>query len=164
MRYVLVADTSPLIMLARIGELALLARLYERVLVPEEVWREAVLQKPSAPDASVIATTIFIERRAVDRSKAAAIASAYGIDDGEAEVLVLAQQSPGVHVLIDDGPARAAANSLGLRRVGTVGVLLRAKRAGLIDLVRPRLDALTRNHARLGRKLIDEALRRAGEA
>jgi uncharacterized protein len=160
---VIVADASPLIMLARIGQLELLARLYARVLVPEEVWSEAVLRKASAPDATVIGAAAFIERRTVDRAQAATVAETYGIDDGEAEALVLARQLSGAHVLVDDGRARDAAGKLGLRRVGTVGVLLRAKRAGWIDLVGPRLAALTTNRARMSRRLIDETLRRARE-
>ena len=64
-------------------------------------------------------------------------------NDGR-EALALALESPGSLVILDDGLARRYAAHLGLRLIGTLGVLIRAKRQGLIAAVAPVLDQLDR--------------------
>jgi len=44
-----VADTTPLLYLSRIGQLELLNALYHQVFIPVTVWHEAVEARPSAP-------------------------------------------------------------------------------------------------------------------
>ena len=72
---------------------------------------------------------------------------------GEREVLALARESPDAIAILDDGAARRVAAVLGIRHRGTLGVLLDAKRAGLVVQFSPfgstsglgfRLDARTR--------------------
>ena len=61
---------------------------------------------------------------------------------GESEVLMLGLELPDSVLILDDGLARRVAESLGLRFTGTLGLLLDAKRAGLISAVSPLLDRL----------------------
>ena len=82
---------------------------------------------------------------------------------GEAEVIALARERDCTAVL-DDRQARAAARRLGVRLLGTAGVLLRAKWAGLVPHVAPLLGALDAAGFRIGAPLRAEVLRRAGEA
>jgi predicted nucleic acid-binding protein len=77
------------------------------------------------------------------------------LDAGEADALALADQIGADLVLLDESAARRRAGSLGLRKTGTVGVLLRAKRKGMIDELRLELDRL-----RATAFWIDEALYR----
>jgi uncharacterized protein len=83
---------------------------------------------------------------------------------GEAETLALAQELSSPLVLMDDIRARKAAQQAGIRTLGVVGLLVTAKREGLIDEVRPLLETLSGKGFRLGRRLIEEALRQAGES
>ena len=48
-----VANATPLIALSIIGELDLLAILFEEVLVPPSVWEEVVLQGEGRPEHSI---------------------------------------------------------------------------------------------------------------
>ncbi|WP_263808032.1 DUF3368 domain-containing protein [Salinibacter sp.] len=64
------------------------------------------------------------------------------LDVGEAEALTLASKVGADRVLLDEAAARQKAERLGLEKTGTVGVLLRAKREGWIDQLRPELDRL----------------------
>jgi len=66
-------------------------------------------------------------------------------------------------LLIDDLRARKLADRLALRRMGTVALLGRAKREGLIPKLKPALDALLANHIFIRRELIEAALKEAGE-
>ena len=60
------------------------------------------------------------------------------LHDGEVEVMILAQEHEGEHlVIIDDNAARKTAQFLGLTLTGTIGVLIKAKELGYIDAVMP---------------------------
>ncbi|HYH85251.1 MAG TPA: DUF3368 domain-containing protein [Pyrinomonadaceae bacterium] len=84
------------------------------------------------------------------------------LDDGEAEAVALANVR-GDRIILDDRQARSVAAKLGLRVIGTVGVLLRAKRSGIISAIKPMLDDLELNGFHLSSELKKEALRLAGE-
>lgn len=75
------------------------------------------------------------------------------LDAGEADALALADQIGANLVLLDESAARQRAKGLGLRKTGTVGILLRAKRDRVIERLRPELDEL-----RATSFWIDEAL------
>jgi len=86
------------------------------------------------------------------------------LDDGEAEAIVVARERHSHIVLLDEKDARRAARRLGLKVLGTVGVLIWAKRSGHIVSLRGQLDMLRgRGKFRLGQKVYDGALRVVGE-
>lgn len=62
----LIADSGPLIGLAKIDRLGLLPQLAEHVIIPPAVWREAVLSRPEAPDAKAVALVNWLEVQPVD--------------------------------------------------------------------------------------------------
>ena len=64
------------------------------------------------------------------------------LGQGEREVLSLAAGRTGVLTLLDDGLARHFAKHLEIPFTGTLGVLLKAKTAGHLELIRPILDQL----------------------
>jgi len=55
---------------------------------------------------------------------------------------VIAYAHPGSVAGLDDMQGRQVAEALGLPAAGTLGLLLRAKRAGLVPAVRPLMDAV----------------------
>jgi len=61
---------------------------------------------------------------------------------GETEVLALALEVPGAVAILDDGLARQAAKITGIPVIGTLGLLLEAKRSGLVEALEPLLDHL----------------------
>ena len=61
---------------------------------------------------------------------------------GESAAIALALQIAADFVVLDDKRARTAAVRLGLTIVGSLGLLVRAKRAGLIPEVRPLMNAI----------------------
>jgi len=82
----------------------------------------------------------------------------------EAEAIALAAEIHGDRIVLDDKKARRVARELGLDPTGTVGVILRAKRKGVVPHCRPLLDDLMREGFYLSDSLYEEALRLAGEA
>jgi predicted nucleic acid-binding protein len=84
------------------------------------------------------------------------------IHSGEAETIALAHERAS-RVLLDDRQARAAARRLGLRIIGTVGILILAKRQSMIPELGPVLDQLKANNFYMSDELRSEALRIVGE-
>lgn len=137
----IVCDSSPLIHLARIGKLSLLRDLYGSLVVPEAVWREVVVDGAGQPGADEVGAAAWIRREAVSNI-ALVRALKQELGSGEAEAIALALETQAKLLLMDDLLGRETAQHLGLRCSGLLGVVIQAKRRGLIPAIRPLLDAL----------------------
>ncbi len=135
-----VADTSPLQYLHQIGCLGLLADLFQGVIVPDSVAQEiqrGALQGVDLPDLGQLPWVTIQTTSAPADSRIPA-----KLGHGEREVLCWALQTPDALVLLDDAEARKQAKSLGLPFTGTLGVLIKARRAGRVPAVLPLLNRL----------------------
>jgi len=166
-KQVVVADAGPLIALARIDRLSLPASLYGSVAVPETVLAERCVDS-GRPGSRVLSAALA---RAVIQPQAPAPGSAGELarlclllDAGEAAAILLAEQTDCRFLLIDERRGRDIARRRGLPVVGLAGVLLAAKRSGLLVSVGPLLADLSRQGYRLAAALVAEVLRLAGEA
>jgi hypothetical protein len=158
---IIIADSSPLIGLARIGLLRLLPQMARHVVVPRAVHAEVTAAKADAPGAADVAAQPWIEVRDADPTVVAPLLILVG--RGEAESIALAQRDASAVLLMDDLRARKLADRLGLRRMGTVTLLGQAKRERLIPKLKPALDALVANRIFIRQELIEAALKEAGE-
>lgn len=159
---VIVADSSPLIALARIGKLEILPHLASEVLVPPAVWHEITGAREDAPGAAEVRALPWLQIREPQAARIETLTIL--LDRGEAEALALAQDLPGALVLVDDSRARRVAERLRVRRIGTVGLLRRAKKAGLLPALRPLFDSLARHGIYIQKALVDAVLEDVGEA
>jgi len=157
----IVADSSVLIVLAKIGRLDLLRDLFGHVTVPDVVWRE-VTGEGDRPGAMVVAAEAWIE--VVQPDRALAIAHEVLVDAGEAAAIAVAQRLPSCLLLLDDARGRRLALRLGITIKGTLGLLVMAKQRGLLTEVRPLIDELERNGLFLSGELRALTLRAAREA
>lgn len=160
---IVVSDASALINLARIRELRLLRRLYGKLLIPQAVWREVVVEGAGQPGADEVSNASWIEAKAVTNEHLAR-ALRQDLDAGEAEAIVLALELEADLLIMDERLGRETAQHLGVRYLGLIGVLIAAKRGGLIDSVKSRLDAL-RDVAgfRVSNELYEHVVRDEGE-
>jgi predicted nucleic acid-binding protein len=85
------------------------------------------------------------------------------LGDGESEVIALALETDAARIVLDDLDARRLADRLGLKLIGTLGILLAAKLRGEIPSLRAEIDRLRRGGFRAGAALVEEILRSAGE-
>lgn len=156
----LVVNSGPLISLARIGQLDLLPLLFDEIVSPRAVFEE-VTQDLKLPGAVEIAEAAWL--RTMEVSDRDAVDRLYvWLDAGESEVLVLAQELGGT-AAIDERRGRNLAAALGVPQTGTVGILLLAKRRGVIPAITPLLDQLGANGIHLSPRLYEDARRLAGE-
>lgn len=159
-----VSNSSVLIALSSIGQLDLLrARFPEGIDIPEAVWREVVETGGGRAGAEDISKAVWIARVPVrDMTFVALLRSE--LDEGEAEALALAHEENSTMVLVDEKDARRVASRLNIMPLGTVGILIWARKKGLIADLRLWLDRLiTQGGFRVSQAVYDEALKIVGE-
>lgn len=133
-----VSNAGPLIALGKLGQLGLLLKLYDDILIPREVYQEVVVNGLRLGASDAQAVDFLIQQghiRMVDVLLPSPLpAWAQPIDTGELEVIVLSQQQSADWVLIDNMHAREAARQVGLPLKGTVGLFIEAFRQGHLSL------------------------------
>ena len=156
-----VVNASPLILLAKIDQIRLLKQLTDELIVPEGVAQE-VRAKPDGERAlEALAASPTVRIATVDLIPRDI--EVWDLGRGESEVLAWALTSEGSRVVVDDLEARRCAQALGIGVIGTLGVVLRAKRMGLISAARPIVDQLRRVGLYVSEDLVERALAHLGE-
>lgn len=128
----LVVNTGPLISLGRIGAFEVVGQLPLEFLAPEQVAREILV---GARLGHPVTVPQWVEVVALENPVARVTIGT--LDEGEASVIQLAAERAIDTVCIDEWRGRRAATAAGLRVTGSLGLLGRAKRLGLLTAVRP---------------------------
>jgi predicted nucleic acid-binding protein len=147
--------------LYQLGLLHLLHKLSPKIIVPPAVVDEIAVGRKagvSLPDLNTL-EWVTIGRPASE--SALPLITDLGV--GETEVLMLALELRDAVVILDDALARRVAEALSIRHTGTLGVLLDAKRAGLIPKIAALLDQLDALRFRLAPHTRAAVLTLAGE-
>ena len=117
----IISDASTIIALEKIDSLPLLCQIYSEVIIPEAVSNEI----------GNLSLKCFSIRK-VESTFIKLLIENLNLGKGEAEVIALAHLT-GLKALIDDLKARKIAENMGLNISGTIGVLLKAEKLGLIE-------------------------------
>jgi predicted nucleic acid-binding protein len=155
---IVVPDAGPLIYLGGAGHLELLRSLYAEVVVPRVVIDEIVIAGAGLTGAREVgaATWLRVEEVAPDPGLLALL------DPGEAAAIPLADRLHAT-LLADDAGARTVAAQRGIPVVGTLGVLIAAKRKRLLSEVAPVIAHMESLGMFVSAGLREEVLRIAGE-
>ncbi|MCS7266288.1 MAG: DUF3368 domain-containing protein [Armatimonadetes bacterium] len=136
-----VSNTSPIMNLALIGRLDLLQALYTQLFIPEAVGKELECLAQHHNELKGIVGLDWIKQMSVqNRVLVKSLQSI--LDEGEAEAIALAAELGADLLLIDERHGRKVCQRLGIKVIGLVGVLIEAKRRGILHEVKPYLDAL----------------------
>jgi predicted nucleic acid-binding protein len=156
---ILVADASALIALATCESLALLEALFGNVLVPEAVFSEVTaLDKPQSER---LRNYLCGKVRVVDMQRYVYL-DAFA-DAGETQAMLLYKEVAADYLLIDDKRGRKVAKINQIKTVGSLGVLLQAKRIGLITRIAPLIEQIAASPVFMSESLIQTVLELAGE-
>lgn len=160
---IIVSDTTPLIGLAAISRFDLLRQLFAEVHVPQAVYDEVVIAgREKGIAVREVTTSPWIHVVAV-KDQLAVEVLLDELDAGEAETIVLARELGADWVLMDERKGRRKLDQLGLPKIGTLGVLLKAKEAGLLTTIRTDVEDLHRRGFSLSQAVIDAVVRQANE-
>lgn len=157
----IICDTSPIQYLHQIGRLSLLSALAGNVIVPPHVVRELEAGRDLGINLPDIRALNWITVRSPLSMVALPLVKDLG--PGETQVLALALELSNAVVILDDNLARQVARSLDIPVMGTLGVLLDAKRAGMVPAISPILDQLQALSFRLDPNTRHLVLKMAGE-
>jgi predicted nucleic acid-binding protein len=156
-----VVNASPLICLSRAGLADLLRQAAQTIVVPTAVAREILARGPRDVTAAALASSTWLTQ--VEDLAIPPGILAWDLGDGESSVLAWALAHPGTRAVIDDLEGRRCAESLGIPLRGTVGLVLRARRAGLIESARDALERLRRGGMYLSDQICAKVLKEVGE-
>jgi predicted nucleic acid-binding protein len=158
---VFVIDAGPLINLGAIDGLNLLLALGQNIVVPTSVWHEVVVAGSGLPGSAAVEAIVgHIE--VVPRQGELPSATA-NLGPGESDVLAMALLLGVSAVGLDDMRARRVARQMGLLPVGTLGILVEAKRHGHTSAIRPYIVRLRSANHWFGDTMLNSVLSTVGE-
>ena len=141
MSKIVIADSSCLIALSKIGELKLLEGLFSHIFVPQAVYQEVVIRGEGRPGSKEVLSATWIKVQNInDRLAVDALRLQLGI--GESEAIVLAIEMKADFIILDDWRARQAAVELKLPVIGTVAILTKAAEKGYLPDLAKTLESL----------------------
>ncbi len=151
MQKIIIADTSCLILLNKIGELEILSKLFKEITITSLIKKE--FNEPLPKWIKVI------NPKNLKRQKKLELI----IDSGEASGLCLALEFEKSLLILDDLKARKLALSLGLRVTGTLGILVEAKQSKVIPEIKFILNEIKKTNFRLSEEIEFKILKLCGE-
>ncbi|HAS17965.1 MAG TPA: DUF3368 domain-containing protein [Nitrospiraceae bacterium] len=149
----IVSNSSCLIVLDKLGKLELLERLYTKITIPKAV-KDEVFKGKSIPGwIGVVNIKQPIAPRILERN----------LGYGESEAISLSLELNTDLLIVDDLAARKVAVELGINITGVIGILLEAKKKGLVQNLKYYLDKMQKHDFRISKAAYDLALELAKE-
>ena len=136
----MICNTTPLLYLHQMDLLSIIQKICGRIVVPKAVIKELKIGGEQGVDVPDLSLYDWIEVK--EPLATSAVSLIQDLGRGETEVLLLALESPGSFVILDDNLARVYAELNSIPVIGTCGLLLKAKSDGLVAHVSPILDKL----------------------
>jgi len=156
-----VLDASPIILLGKADLLKTVSPLAKIWIIPEGVIREVEAKRPIESYLSEISYGSEVVKENV--SKINPSIAAWDLGRGESEVLTLALEKSGTGVVLDDLQARKCATLFDISLIGSLGLILLAKRKGLLNLARPEIERLKAVGLHIDSVMLARILTRIGE-
>lgn len=140
----------------------MLKDLYGEVLIPDAVYREISAKHDSVAKIELDKSLDWVRICKIQNELARFLFKSQ-LHDGEVEVMILGKEEDATLLIIDDKNAKNHAKYLKFNVTGTLGILLKAKREGHIDVIKPLLDKMVSEGIFLGAKIRAYCLKEAGE-
>lgn len=130
----IISDTTPIISLIKADKLYLLEKMFENVIIPKAVYDELTVNEKYGKEIAELKEAIFIKVGKVENNASVNILrNVTGLDAGESEAIVMAEENDADLLLMDEHKGRQVAKKLGIRITGTIGILLQAFDEGMLS-------------------------------
>lgn len=140
----------------------MLKKMYGEIMIPHAVYKELSEKKESICKKQVDASLEWIHVEEIENQMAKSMFKTQ-LHDGEVEVMILAKEKNADTVIIDDANAKKHAKYLNLPVTGTLGVLIKAKRQGYINELKPIIQKMIDENIYISEKLMELCLKQANE-
>lgn len=158
---IVISDTTAITNLHQIKMLILVKQLYGKIIIPAKVYEEL---SRFGNQKQIVDAADWIHIQEV-KNKVLLAEITEILDAGEAEAITLAIESKSHLLIMDEQKGRIVAKAYGLNIIGILGVILSAKKKGLIPAVKPYVDSLIQDAGfHIHGKLYDYVLESAEEA
>ncbi len=156
-----ILNASPMILLGKADLLRTISPLAKSWIIPKGVVREVEKKRSIEPYLS----SLSCNSQVIQKSSATIhpLIAAWDLGQGEGEVLSLALENDGVFVVLDDLQARKCAALFDIPLIGSIGLIILAKRKGLIDLAKPKIERLKAAGLHIDNTMLDRIYTRIGE-
>lgn len=157
----IVVNTSPWIALSICGQIPLLKKIYNEVYIPFGVKEEILAGGKKGIGVRELRESPWLKiEKVFDIEKVNLL---YELDQGEAEVIILAKEKGIKQVLLDEKVARLQAKVPRLNVIGTLGLLLKAKKEGMVSNIKPLMAKILENGIWIKGEIVEGILKDAGE-
>ena len=147
----IISDTSCFIILANIGELDLLHKVYVQIVTTPDIATE--YGEPLPEWVEIVTVKDQYRQQLLEMQ----------IDKGESSAIALALETQNCTLILDDYKARKIAEQLGITFTGTIGVIIKAKLKEIIPSIKPLLEKIKQTNFRLSENIELQALKEANE-
>ncbi|MDO8752930.1 MAG: DUF3368 domain-containing protein [Anaerolineales bacterium] len=160
---IVISNTTPLIGLAVIQRFDLLRQFFGEITIAQAVYDEAVVAGHESGGAKqeILAADWIKVIPVQDRLAVEILLDE--LDLGESETIVLAREIKADWVLMDERKGRRKLTQLNQQKIGTLGILLKARQSGFLSALKPELELLHQNGFSLSQQIMEELLRQVGE-
>ena len=155
---IVISDAGPIFSLAVIDKLGILDIIFDEIHIPQAVWDEITLDQSTRYYGLI---SEFFQNKVV-KIKGNNLLT-FVMDYGESEAIVLYQELNANYLLVDDRKARSYAENLGVNCIGTLGVLINAKKNNLIKELKPLFQKLLNNNRYYSINLLNSILTKNNE-
>ncbi len=158
MNKVFVLNASPIILLGKAGLLKTVSPLADLWIVPQKVVSEVEAKKPVSAYLSDLSHYEIEFAELLNP-----LVMSWDLGPGESEVLTIALKKADAAVVLDDLLARKCAKLLNLPLIGSIGLLVKARRTGLIGTVKPEIEKLLEAGLRIDAETLNSIYSTIGE-
>lgn len=157
---IVVADASPLVALASCDCLKVLDKLFGEVKVSDTVYEEVTVKNRIGSEQ----LKKYLQGKVVNAELASLVIEGSSLDRGELSSMVLYKKLQADYLLIDEKLGRRIAKLNNIKVIGSLGVLIEAKRKGILSSIKPQIEILHASTVYFSSTLLNHALKMAGEA
>ena len=158
---IVIADSTPLIVLGNAGYLHILRDLFDTISIPVAVFSEVTVKMDLAAK-SLVNSSEWIKVCQLP-NELSSYRFHLSLDQGEKEAIALAISENADLILIDETKARKEAMYQKISCIGTIGILILAKSNGIICEIKPVLDLMIRNGMHISQEVYELALQAVNE-
>ena len=158
---IVISDTTPLISFLKIKRLDLLKTLFEIVQIPKSVFAELTENIKYRDEAEIIKNSMFIHViDDIDENYVSLLRRSAGLDLGESEAIYLADNKKADLLLMDEARGREVAIRMGIKIMGTIGILGLAYEASLIskEEIKQAIEILRDSGRHISERLYEQLL------